>query len=144
MNIVLFGHEFTKYLDLFIYLQVIPKTLFTDQNRYTAAQGALASEAFAAGILSTSIGDIDKLGHLDRWRSSTAAERSALVIERLILSVRMPQPTIACTCYQWDGQFTLHLQGSSRFHSQDMWQYFGKAVESRVRHILGTAGRVVS
>jgi hypothetical protein len=102
----------------------------------------MASEVLMSGILSSSIGDIDKLGVLNRWRPSTAAEGSMLVIDRMILSVRMSQPTIACTCYQWDGQLTLHLQGSSKYHSKEAWQYFGQAVESRVRHILAAGDAV--
>ena len=75
---------------------------------------------------------------LDQWRPSTATAESVLVIDRMILSVRMSQPTIACTSYQWDGQLTMHLQGSSKWHTKEASEYYGEAFENRVHHILGS------
>ena len=95
----------------------------------------------ASRIMCSSVGDIDKLGFLRRWRPSTAAPGSTLVIDRMILSVRLPSPTIACICYQYDGQLTLHLHGSSVYNSQEAWQYFGVAMKSRIRHILAAGNR---
>jgi len=117
-------------------------TFRADQVRFAGvAVRELTSEVLASRVLCSSIGDIDKLHLLRRWKPSTAGAGSTLVIDRLIPSIRIPTPTLCCICHQYDGHLTLQLQGSSRHNSQEAWQYFGEVVESRVRHILG-GGRI--
>jgi hypothetical protein len=121
----------------------ISPTFRADQVRFAGlAVQELTGEVLASRVLCSSIGDIDKYGFLRRWRPSTATAESTLVIDRLILSIRISTPTICCICYQYDGHLTLQLQGSSQHNSQEAWQYFGEAVESRIRYILGAGGRM--
>jgi len=125
-------------------LQAIPSTFLSDQARFEGkSMGELASQVLASRVLCSSVGNIDKLGPLRRWRPSTATAESTLVIDRLILTVRMSTPTICCMCYQYDGQLTLHLAGSSRHNSKEAWQYFGDAIRSRILHIIATGSQVV-
>jgi hypothetical protein len=85
---------------------------------------------------------MDKLGVLGRWKPSTATAETTFVIDRMLLSIRMATPTITCICYQYDGMLTLQLQGSSKHNSKGAWQYFGEAVQSRIRHIVDAGNRI--
>jgi hypothetical protein len=93
-------------------------------------------------VLCSSIGDLDKLGRLTRWKPSTTAPGSPFVIDQLALDVRMARLTIACMCYQYDGQLNVNLHGSARYNNKEAWQYFGEAVESRIRHIVDAGTRI--
>src|SRR5882762_2373476 len=69
-------------------LQAIPSTFLSDQARFEGkSMGELASQVLASRVLCSSVGNIDKLGPLRRWRPSTATAESTLVIDRLILTV---------------------------------------------------------
>jgi hypothetical protein len=103
---------------------------------------ATAVETLESRVLGSSIGDLDKLGRLVRWKPSTAAPESPFVIDQLLLGIRMSSPTIGCLCYQYDGQLNLTLQGSARHNSKEAWQYYGEAVERRVRHIVDLGNRI--
>jgi len=121
--------------------RVIPPTFLSDQIRFDGLSlEELTRVVIASRVLCSSIGDIDKLRFLHRWTPSTAPAGSTLLVDRMTLDVRLSSPTIGCFCYQYDGQLTLQLSGSSEYNSPEAWKYFGEAVESRVRHILNAEG----
>jgi hypothetical protein len=106
------------------------------------AMKVTTEETLQSRVLCSSIGDLDKLGRLVRWKPSTAPPESPFVIDQLLLGIRMSTPTIGCLCHQYDGQLNLNLQGSARYNNKEAWQYYGESVERRIRHIVDLGNRI--
>lgn len=67
---------------------------------------------------------------------ATSSKTPPLVLERFILSGRITLPSFACLFWNWDGQITMHIQGSSKWISEEAWEMYGQAVRDRFQDII--------
>ncbi|THU76011.1 hypothetical protein K435DRAFT_904621 [Dendrothele bispora CBS 962.96] len=91
------------------------------------------------GVIASSLGNLERLDLFTPFRPSVAVQASniAFVIHEWHFGVRTAGvPSHVLHSWDYDGELTINIQGSSNFHTQEAWNTFGDSLKDTIEKLL--------
>jgi len=139
---LIWGPSLTTIHFPFNHIQCSPEAFVANEHAIDALVPAFdKSSFFAPGLGSTSIGKLSDFGLFNSFRPSVAGPdpKSSFVLNRLAMAMRATGADckhIMNLMWEYDGEITIHMLASPRWHGDKAWKLYGKFMREYLKQIL--------
>ncbi|KAK7454654.1 hypothetical protein VKT23_011407 [Stygiomarasmius scandens] len=110
-------------------------------NAEAASSSVKSFSMTTPGVMASSLGSLQKLSWFCQFRPSVAVSdpRTAFSIKQWRFGIRTAgSSAIVINTWEYDGILSLNLQASSRWQTDESWNYFSEAVKDAFERITST------